>query len=176
MPGLSGGFAGLLRRVARVRSKDRQRGSPGQSGPRNSSAGPRFVRDPHASPSPRRPVADGATYRVDHESPDRWWNPYAPDQSRSSRARDARQRAKARPGTRSTPDYYVLLGVPADASSLEIERAYRRHAAIVHPDRFFDQPSLRLQAEAKLRQLNEAATVLRDPERRQKYDAQWRLR
>lgn len=70
----------------------------------------------------------------------------------------------------------MLLGVPPDASTFEIERAYRRHAAVIHPDRFFDQPSVRMEAEAKLRQLNEAATILRDPERRMKYDADWRLR
>jgi DnaJ-domain-containing protein 1 len=156
-----------------IRSGDRQSGI---SNPDTDSAGVRFARDPDVPERSRRPAADGATYRVDHEAPERRWNPYAPDQSRSSRARDARQRAKARPIARPAPDYYVLLGVPADASTLEIERAYRRHAAIVHPDRFFDQPSLRLQAEAKLRQLNEAATVLRDPERRVKYDAEWRLR
>ncbi len=121
-------------------------------------------------------MADGATYRVDHESAERWWNPYAPDQSRSSRVRNARQRARARPVVRAAPDYYVLLGVSVDATTPEIERAYRRHAAAVHPDRFFDQPALRLKAEAKLRQLNEAATVLRDPERRLKYDAEWGLR
>lgn len=176
MRGLSASVAGLLERVGRIRPRGRESGIPRPPDVGTDGEAPRFTREPHRSPGAPRSAADGATYRVDHESGQRWWNPYAPDQSRSSRARDARQRARARPAARTAPDYYVLLGVPVDASTLEIERAYRRHAAIVHPDRFFDQPSLRLQAEAKLRQLNEAATVLRDPGRRRKYDAEWRLR
>jgi curved DNA-binding protein CbpA len=53
----------------------------------------------------------------------------------------------------------------------DIERAYRRYAASIHPDKFFDDPSAREQAEAKLRELNGIMQTLRDPVRRAMYDA-----
>ncbi len=129
-------------------------------------------------PEIRNRNRESATYRVHHgrSASAMAWDPYAADQSRSSRARAARHRAKTQPPRPAVPDYYAILGLTADASTFEIERAYRRHAAIIHPDRFFDNPRLRLQAEAKLRQLNEAASTLRDPERRMKYDTEWGVR
>jgi curved DNA-binding protein CbpA len=60
---------------------------------------------------------------------------------------------------------YERLGVRPDASSEEIDEAYRAGARLYHPDAN-DSPD----AEATMQLINEAAAVLRDPERRREYD------
>ncbi|HEX8918865.1 MAG TPA: DnaJ domain-containing protein [Chloroflexota bacterium] len=112
-----------------------------------------------------------ATYRVPRGNsmrPGDQWNPFAEEQSRASRIKAARRRPRKVTGT---PDYYSLLGLERGASDAQIEQAYRRHAALIHPDRFYDDPERREQAEAKLKQLNAAMQVLRDPLMRARYDA-----
>ena len=70
-----------------------------------------------------------------------------------------------------TKDYYAILGVSPDASPDEVKRAYRRCAHIYHPDRFRDAPEdLRLEAERRMRGLNEAYEALADPAQRARYD------
>jgi curved DNA-binding protein len=62
-------------------------------------------------------------------------------------------------------DYYEVLGVPRDASSEEIRSAYRRLARENHPDVNKD-PS----AGERFSEIAEAYEVLRDPEKRERYD------
>jgi curved DNA-binding protein len=62
-------------------------------------------------------------------------------------------------------DYYSVLGVDRDASQEDIQKAYKRLARKYHPD-VNDEPD----AEEKFKQLNEAYQVLKDPEKRKKYD------
>lgn len=64
-------------------------------------------------------------------------------------------------------DYYKVLGVNKNASQKDIKKAYRSLAAKYHPDANPDDKS----AEAKFKEINEANSVLSDPEKRQKYDA-----
>lgn len=63
-------------------------------------------------------------------------------------------------------DYYDVLGVPRNASSAGIKKAFRKLAREHHPDVAKDKKG----AEEKFKELNEANEVLGDPEKRRKYD------
>src|SRR3954470_1962748 len=59
-------------------------------------------------------------------------------------------------------DYYEILGVNKNASADEIKKAFRKAAVEHHPDRGGD--------EAKFKEINEAYEVLKDTEKRKRYD------
>ncbi|MDR3073161.1 MAG: molecular chaperone DnaJ [Deltaproteobacteria bacterium] len=63
-------------------------------------------------------------------------------------------------------DYYEILEVERGASADEIKRAYRQMALKFHPDRNPGDPA----AEQKFKDAAEAYDVLRDPEKRARYD------
>ncbi len=73
----------------------------------------------------------------------------------------------------ASQDYYEALGVPRDASLDDIRRAYRNLARRLHPD-VNKEPG----AEDRFKAISEAYDVLRDPEKRARYDnfgANWRI-
>ena len=63
----------------------------------------------------------------------------------------------------SKRDYYEVLGVGKDASADEIKKAFRRAAVQHHPDKEGGD-------EAKFKEINEAYDVLKDAQKRQRYD------
>ena len=66
----------------------------------------------------------------------------------------------------SFKDYYQILGVSRDATERDVRSAFRKLAAKHHPDRNPDDPG----AEERFKEVNEAYTVLSDPEKRRFYD------
>lgn len=63
-------------------------------------------------------------------------------------------------------DYYEILDISRNASGEEIKRAYRRTAMRYHPDRNPGDP----EAELRFKEAAEAYEVLRDPNKRARYD------
>ena len=64
-------------------------------------------------------------------------------------------------------DYYGALGIPRNASDVEIKKAYRKLAMRYHPDR---NPGKEKWANEKFKEINEAYGVLGDPQKRRQYD------
>lgn len=62
-------------------------------------------------------------------------------------------------------DYYEILGIPRNADEKEIKKAYRNLARKYHPD-VCKEPG----AEEKFKRINEAYSVLSDPQKRAQYD------
>ncbi|HEY8886698.1 MAG TPA: molecular chaperone DnaJ [Candidatus Microsaccharimonas sp.] len=63
----------------------------------------------------------------------------------------------------SKRDYYEVLGVAKGASADELKKAYRKAAVQYHPDKEGGD-------EAKFKEVNEAYDVLKDAQKRQRYD------
>ncbi len=62
-------------------------------------------------------------------------------------------------------DYYAILGISRDVSQEDIQKAYRKLARKYHPDTNKDPD-----AEERFKEVGEAYEVLKDPEKRAKYD------
>ena len=63
-------------------------------------------------------------------------------------------------------DYYEILDIPRDSSADDIKKAYRKMALKYHPDRNPNDT----EAEAKFKEAAEAYEVLRDQDKRSRYD------
>ena len=98
---------------------------------------------------------------------------------RARRSRDSPRAGRRRARARAAPlmavayqDYYEALGVPRDASEQDIRSAYRKLAREHHPD-VNKEPG----AEDRFKQISEAYEVLRDKDKRERYDrlgANWK--
>lgn len=67
-------------------------------------------------------------------------------------------------------DYYRILGVSPEASAEEIKNAFRRQAKKFHPD---FHPENRSSSEARMKEINAAYEVLKDPSKRREYDCRF---
>jgi hypothetical protein len=71
----------------------------------------------------------------------------------------------------SARDHYAVLGVGATASREEIRAAHRRLVHVLHPDRHTGAGEAELKlAQRRMREINDAWSVLSDPARRAEYD------
>ncbi|HSL57911.1 MAG TPA: J domain-containing protein [Acidimicrobiales bacterium] len=68
--------------------------------------------------------------------------------------------------------HYEVLGVARGASAADIRRAYVGLARQHHPDQHAGDPSAQARAEGEMRRINAAWDVLRDAERRRRYDSE----
>ena len=64
-------------------------------------------------------------------------------------------------------DYYEVLGLTKEATEKDIKKAYRKLAFKWHPDK---NPENKKEAEEKFKEINEAYSVLSDPDKRRQYD------
>jgi DnaJ-class molecular chaperone len=62
-------------------------------------------------------------------------------------------------------DYYKILGVPKNATTEDVKKAYRKLARQYHPD-----VNKGANAEKRFKEVNEANEVLSDPSKRKRYD------
>jgi len=66
----------------------------------------------------------------------------------------------------SLKNYYIILGVGTTATANEIKAAYRELAKKYHPDKNHDNKS----AEEYFKEIQQAYSILSNPEKRKKYD------
>ena len=66
-------------------------------------------------------------------------------------------------------NYYEILEVSKDATDKEIRKSYKSLVKKWHPDHHYDKES-KEKAEKKMKEINEAYSVLRNPEKRKEYD------
>ena len=63
-------------------------------------------------------------------------------------------------------DYYAVLGIQRGADANEIKKAYRKLAMQYHPDKNSGDK----QAEEKFKEVSEAYEILKNPDKRSRYD------
>lgn len=64
-------------------------------------------------------------------------------------------------------DYYKVLEIPRNASTIEVKKSYRKLALKWHPDK---NPNHKEEAELKFKEISEAYEVLSDEKKRKVYD------
>ena len=67
-------------------------------------------------------------------------------------------------------DYYQILGITPDADAVSIKSAYRKQALKWHPDK---HPNM--DVKSIMQDINEAYAILKDPEKRSRYDKEYFL-
>jgi len=67
-------------------------------------------------------------------------------------------------------DYYKILEIEKTADENEIKKAYRKLALKWHPDKNGQTEEARLTAETKFKDINEAYSILSDPQKKKRFD------
>jgi curved DNA-binding protein CbpA len=67
-------------------------------------------------------------------------------------------------------DYYKILKISSDADSNAIKAAYRKQALEWHPDRHPD-----MDVKSIMQDINEAYAILKDPQKRARYDEEYKF-
>jgi DnaJ family protein C protein 7 len=67
-------------------------------------------------------------------------------------------------------DYYKILEVEKTADDNEIKKAYKKLALKWHPDKNGQTEESRIAAESKFKDINEAYSVLSDPQKKKRFD------
>lgn len=78
--------------------------------------------------------------------------------------------AKMKAKQAAKKDYYKILGVEKNASDDEIKKAYRKLALKWHPDRNQGSEEEKTKADKMFKDINEAYSVLSDPNKRRQFD------
>jgi len=75
-------------------------------------------------------------------------------------------------GSSDEEDFYSLLGLERDASPDEIKRAYKKQSLKMHPDKLAQRGlTVTPEAQAEFQKMKEAYECLRDPHKKEAYDA-----
>jgi len=72
--------------------------------------------------------------------------------------------------------HYDTLDIAREASAEQIKRSYRRLVKLYHPDNFPSGSAKHAESERRIRDINEAYSVLSRPSNRASYDATLRKR
>ena len=90
-----------------------------------------------------------------------------PKQENKAAVRDAKKQQKLA----ERKDYYKILKVTKEADDKEIKKAYRKQALLHHPDRHASAtPEEKALHEKNFKDVNEAWTVLSDPQKKSRFD------
>ena len=78
---------------------------------------------------------------------------------------------EARCNALDTQDYFEVLGIPRDATQVQLKKAFHQWSRTVHPDRFnqHPDPAVKAQVSELYKRITEAYFVLREDVKRQKY-------
>jgi DnaJ family protein C protein 3 len=110
----------------------------------------------------------------DLEGAEREINNAAAANQHYDRLREYREKLERVKRQGARKDYYKILGVKKSASDAEIKRAFRKLSKEYHPDILRSQEMSdadRAKYDKLYRDVNEAKTMLMDPEKRRRYDA-----
>lgn len=93
------------------------------------------------------------------------------DSENRTKSKEALHEAKLELKKSKRKNWYKILDVEKDSGDYDIKRAYRKKALRWHPDKWSScSEEEQKDAEAQFKDINEAFTVLSDPEKRQRFD------